>query len=167
MVEPHAAGSDVTREGAERPSLVRARGGALTTLSADAMLALVRITAVEPILVDVPLRAPVHGVHGIAAVQRSVLVRVATDGGLEGWGNVDPTPGYSPVSADDVHVGASTTISSGGITTIQSGGSTSIQGAPLLLNGGGHPAARTGDAVTVTGSSGVITTGSTSVFIGD
>ena len=104
MVEPHAAGSDVTREGAERPSLVRARGWALTTLSADAMLAVVRITAIEPILVDVPLRAPVHSVHGIAAVQRSVLVRVATDGGLEGWGNVDPTPGYSPVSADDVHV---------------------------------------------------------------
>jgi L-alanine-DL-glutamate epimerase-like enolase superfamily enzyme len=63
----------------------------------------VRITTVEPILVDVPLRAPVHGVHGIAAVQRSVLVRVATDGGVEGWGNVDPTPGYSPVSADAVH----------------------------------------------------------------
>jgi len=63
----------------------------------------VRITAVQPILVDVPLRAPVHGVHGIASVQRSLLVRVATDAGLEGWGNVDPTPGYSPVSADDVH----------------------------------------------------------------
>jgi L-alanine-DL-glutamate epimerase-like enolase superfamily enzyme len=64
----------------------------------------VRITAIEPILVDVPLRAPVHGVHGIAAVQRSVLVRVATDTGVEGWGNVDPTPGYSPVSADEVYV---------------------------------------------------------------
>jgi L-Ala-D/L-Glu epimerase len=62
-----------------------------------------RITAVEPILVDVPLRTPVHGVHGIASIQRSVLVRVAADGGAEGWGNVDPTPGYSPVSADDVH----------------------------------------------------------------
>src|SRR5947209_5211749 len=67
------------------------------------MLGLVRITAIEPILVDVPLRAPVHGVHGIASVQRSLLVRVATDAGGEGWGNVDPTPGYSPVSADDVH----------------------------------------------------------------
>jgi L-Ala-D/L-Glu epimerase len=75
----------------------------LTTLSADAMLAPVRITAIEPILVDVPLRAPVHGVHGVAAVQRSLLVRVTTDGGIEGWGNVDPTPGYSPVSADEVH----------------------------------------------------------------
>jgi len=62
-----------------------------------------RITAVEPILVDVPLKTPVHGVHGIAAVQRSVLVRVAADARLEGWGNVDPTPGYSPVSADDIH----------------------------------------------------------------
>ena len=75
----------------------------MTTPLADPMLWPVRITAVEPILVDVPLRAPVHGVHGITAVQRSLLVRVATDAGGEGWGNVDPTPGYSPVSADDVH----------------------------------------------------------------
>jgi L-Ala-D/L-Glu epimerase / N-acetyl-D-glutamate racemase len=67
------------------------------------MLDLVRITAVEPILVDVPLRAPVSGVHGTTTVQRSLLVRVATDTGSEGWGNVDPTPGYSPVSADEVH----------------------------------------------------------------
>jgi muconate cycloisomerase len=43
-------------------------------------------------------------VHGIAAVQRSVLVRVVTDAGVEGWGNVDPTPGYSPVSADEIYV---------------------------------------------------------------
>jgi muconate cycloisomerase len=62
-----------------------------------------RITAVEPILVDVPLRERVHGVHGITAVQRSVLVRVETDAGTEGWGNVDPTPGYSAVSAARVH----------------------------------------------------------------
>jgi muconate cycloisomerase len=62
------------------------------------------ITTIEPILVDIPLRTPVLGVHGPTAVQRSLLVRVATDAGLEGWGNVDPTPGYSPVSADDAHV---------------------------------------------------------------
>ena len=62
-----------------------------------------RITTIEPMLVDVPLRTPVHGVHGVATVQRSVLVRVTTDGGVEGWGNVDPTPGYSPVSAGDVY----------------------------------------------------------------
>jgi L-Ala-D/L-Glu epimerase len=74
----------------------------LTTSVVDPMLWPVRITAVEPILVDVPLKTPVHGVHGIAAVQRSLLVRLATDGGVEGWGNVDPTPGYSPVSVDDV-----------------------------------------------------------------
>jgi muconate cycloisomerase len=60
------------------------------------------ITTVEPMLVDVPLRQPVRGVHGITAVQRSVLVRVTADGG-EGWGNVDPTPGYSAVSAEQVH----------------------------------------------------------------
>src|SRR5262245_42815336 len=62
-----------------------------------------RIAAIEPILVDVPLREPVHGVHGTTAVQRSVLVRVETDTGAEGWGNVDPTPGYSAVSAEQVH----------------------------------------------------------------
>ena len=61
-----------------------------------------RITSVEPILVDVPMRAPVHGVHGTTSVQRSVLARVITDAGVEGWGNVDPTPGYSPVSAEAV-----------------------------------------------------------------
>lgn len=62
-----------------------------------------RIAGIEPILVDVPLREPVHGVHGVTSVQRSVLVRVTSDGGLEGWGNVDPTPGYSPMTAAEIH----------------------------------------------------------------
>src|SRR5262244_2654816 len=58
-----------------------------------------RITSLTPMLVDVPLRS---AVHGMTAVQRSVLVRVMTDSGIEGWGNVDPTPGYSLVSAGDI-----------------------------------------------------------------
>jgi len=62
-----------------------------------------RIAGLEPILVDVPLRAPVHGVHGVTAVQRSVLVRVTSDAGVEGWGNVDPTTGYSAMSAAEIH----------------------------------------------------------------
>ena len=62
-----------------------------------------RIVAIEPVLVEVPLAAPVHGVHGTTSVQRSVLVRVTTDEGVEGWGNVDPTPGYSLVSVVDIH----------------------------------------------------------------
>src|SRR5207249_8241984 len=62
-----------------------------------------RVVAITPILVEVPLRSTVQGVHGTTAVQRSVLVRVTTDGGGEGWGNVDPTPGYSLVSATDIH----------------------------------------------------------------
>ena len=62
-----------------------------------------RIVTVEPVLVDVPLAAPVRGVHGTTSVQRSVLARVTTDEGVEGWGNVDPTPGYSLVSAVDIH----------------------------------------------------------------
>jgi L-Ala-D/L-Glu epimerase len=61
------------------------------------------IVAVEPCIVEVPLRRPVRGVHGITAVQRSVLVRVAADEGLGGWGNVDPTPGYSRLSVEDIH----------------------------------------------------------------
>jgi muconate cycloisomerase len=60
------------------------------------------IVEVEPILVDVPMKAAVHGVHGTQSVQRSVLVRVGATDGREGWGNVDPTPGYSLVSAADV-----------------------------------------------------------------
>jgi L-alanine-DL-glutamate epimerase-like enolase superfamily enzyme len=62
-----------------------------------------RIVALEPILVEIPLRTPVHGVHGIVTHQRSVLVRVTTDDGVEGWGDVDPTPGYSALSAENVH----------------------------------------------------------------
>jgi muconate cycloisomerase len=62
-----------------------------------------RIIAIEPILVDVPLRTPVQGVHGTTTVQRSVLVRVTSDAGIEGWGNVDPSPGYSSMSAEQVH----------------------------------------------------------------
>ena len=62
-----------------------------------------RILEIEPILVDVPLKAPVHGVHGVTTVQRSVLVRAAGDEGVEGYGNVDPMPGYSAMSATDVY----------------------------------------------------------------
>lgn len=62
-----------------------------------------RIVDIEPILLDVPLREPVHGVHGVTSVQRSALVRVTSDEGIEGWGNVDPTPGYSAMSAAEVH----------------------------------------------------------------
>src|SRR5690242_19640650 len=62
-----------------------------------------RIVEIEPILVDVPLKAPVRGVHGVTAAQRSVLVRLTADDDHEGWGNVDPTPGYSAVSADSIH----------------------------------------------------------------
>jgi muconate cycloisomerase len=62
-----------------------------------------RIVGIESILVEVPLREPVHGVHGVTSVQRSVLVRVASDDGVEGWGNVDPTSGYSAMSAVEIH----------------------------------------------------------------
>jgi len=62
-----------------------------------------RITAVEPIIVEVPTREPVKGVHGVTSVQRSVLVRLATDRDVVGWGNVDPSPGYTLMSANEIH----------------------------------------------------------------
>ena len=61
-----------------------------------------RIAALEPILVEVPFKRPVAGVHGTRSGQRSVLLRVVADEGIEGWGNVDPTPGYSAMSAEEI-----------------------------------------------------------------
>src|SRR5262249_11970896 len=62
-----------------------------------------RIVAVEPMTVEVPMREPVKPVHGMVGAQRSGLVRVRPDSGLDGWGNVDPSPGYTLMSADDIH----------------------------------------------------------------
>ncbi len=54
-----------------------------------------KITAVEASLVEVPLRGSFTNAHAVKSVQRSVVIRVWTDAGLEGAGNVDPDPGYS------------------------------------------------------------------------
>lgn len=64
-----------------------------------------RIVQIEPTIVEIPLREPVTGVHGVTSVQQSVLVRVLADDGVEGWGDVDPTPGYTLESVDDIHAG--------------------------------------------------------------
>ena len=64
-----------------------------------------RIVRIESMIVEVPLREPVTGVHGVTAVQQSVLVRVLGDDGVEGWGDVDPTPGYTLESVDDIAAG--------------------------------------------------------------
>ncbi|MBM3219437.1 MAG: hypothetical protein FJZ38_12310 [Candidatus Rokubacteria bacterium] len=61
-----------------------------------------RLTTIEAVLVEVPMKAPTHGVHGTVSTQRSALVRVASDRGAEGWGNVDPTVGYSTMAVADV-----------------------------------------------------------------
>ena len=60
------------------------------------------IVVIEAMLVDIPMKGAVSGVHGTTAMQRSALVRVASDDGAEGWGDVDPTPGYSVMSAEAV-----------------------------------------------------------------
>ncbi len=61
-----------------------------------------RIAELEPMLVEVPFKHPVAAVHGTRAGQLSVLLRLASDEGIEGWGNVDPTPGYSAMSCEEV-----------------------------------------------------------------
>jgi L-alanine-DL-glutamate epimerase-like enolase superfamily enzyme len=60
------------------------------------------IALVDAFVVEVPMKAPTRGVHGTVSSQRSALVRVVSDQGAEGWGNVDPTVGYSISSVDDV-----------------------------------------------------------------
>jgi IPT/TIG domain-containing protein len=69
----------------------------------------------------------------------------------------------------DIQSSASTTVNSGATTTVNSAASTSINGSPVFLNGGSRPAARTGDPVQVDPASGagVITAGSTTVFVGN
>ena len=64
-----------------------------------------RIVEIESMIVEVPLKEPVTGVHGVTTVQKSVLVRVTSDDGVEGWGDVDPTPGYTLESVDDIAAG--------------------------------------------------------------
>ena len=42
------------------------------------------ITLVESMVVEIPMKAPTHGVHGTVSTQRSALVRVVSDQGAEG-----------------------------------------------------------------------------------
>ena len=61
-----------------------------------------KVTNVAVGIVEVPLRSTFTTAHGSLAVQRSVIARVDTDEGLVGWGNVDPAPGYSEMTVDQV-----------------------------------------------------------------
>ena len=61
-----------------------------------------RVTSIEPYLVTVPLRGAFKNAHAVKTVQKSVVVRVKTDAGLEGAGNVDPSPGYSEVTPETI-----------------------------------------------------------------
>lgn len=61
-----------------------------------------RIHAIEPLIVEIPLIRPFVTAHGACAVQRSALVRLASDEGIEGWGDVDPTPGYTAMTPEEI-----------------------------------------------------------------
>lgn len=61
-----------------------------------------KITGIDTWLVEIPLRGAFRNAHGVQCVQQSVVVRVRTAAGLEGAGNVDPSPGYSEATPDDI-----------------------------------------------------------------
>jgi L-alanine-DL-glutamate epimerase-like enolase superfamily enzyme len=61
-----------------------------------------KITAIETWLVEIPLRGAFRNAHTTKAVQRSVVARVRTDSGCEGAGTVDPSPGYTEATPEEI-----------------------------------------------------------------
>jgi L-alanine-DL-glutamate epimerase-like enolase superfamily enzyme len=61
-----------------------------------------KIANIDTWMVDIPLRGAFRNAHTSKSVQRSVVVRARTDSGLEGVGNVDPSPGYSDATPDEI-----------------------------------------------------------------
>lgn len=51
-----------------------------------------KITAIEPIIVDLPLKRPIKMSGVEIAVSENVFARVATDSGLVGWGEASSSP---------------------------------------------------------------------------
>jgi o-succinylbenzoate synthase len=62
-----------------------------------------RITEVEAIQVDVPFKRPFVVWRGTIPARRHVLVRIATDSGLTGWGEGAPFFFYAAETASDVY----------------------------------------------------------------
>ena len=61
-----------------------------------------RITSVEVIPIAVPLKGGFKNAHTVKTVQRSIVTKVETDAGLVGYGNVDPSPGYSEMTPAEI-----------------------------------------------------------------
>jgi muconate cycloisomerase len=61
-----------------------------------------RIASVEVIPVAVPLKGGFKNAHAVKTVQHSIVTRIETDAGLAGYGNVDPSPGYSEMTPAEV-----------------------------------------------------------------
>ncbi len=61
-----------------------------------------KIAGIDTWLVEIPLRGAFRNAHTVKSVQQSVVVRVRTDAGLDGAGNVDPSPGYSEATPDEI-----------------------------------------------------------------
>ena len=60
------------------------------------------IRSLSAYVVDVPLKKPVRTAHGVFERQRSVVVRIELSDETVGWGEVDPVPGFSTVSAEAI-----------------------------------------------------------------
>ncbi|MEM4001043.1 MAG: enolase C-terminal domain-like protein [Saccharolobus sp.] len=58
----------------------------------------------EPFLIEVPLREKYRTAHGEVSTHKSVIVRLETIDGYQGYGQVDPIPTYSNESAEEVYV---------------------------------------------------------------
>jgi L-Ala-D/L-Glu epimerase / N-acetyl-D-glutamate racemase len=61
-----------------------------------------KITGIDAWLVQIPLRGTLRNAHTSKSLQRGVVARVRTDAGLEGAGNVDPSPGYSEATPEEI-----------------------------------------------------------------
>lgn len=62
----------------------------------------VRIERVEVFGVGVPLKGAFKNAHTTKTVQKSAVVRVTANDGTVGLGNVDPSPGYSVETIDEI-----------------------------------------------------------------
>jgi len=63
---------------------------------------IMKIERVEVFGVAIPLRGERTIAYETRSVQRSVVVRITSDEGITGLGNVDPVAGYSSESADEI-----------------------------------------------------------------
>jgi muconate cycloisomerase len=71
---------------------------------------ILKVASVETYRVDMPMKGFFKSAHHDHDLQAGVLVRVRTDDGLEGIGDVEPTSGYSKTGRDETAAVIETTL---------------------------------------------------------